>query len=136
MNIHDGVKKIALSLNFARIPGWSDSIEWTKTILRTLTLVCFMQGVSDGHQKVLDAMSHFKNKNMETHRFETLVKEFSEALYPDLRVRSKSMCLQQSKHISLSSNHTHTNTLSLSSYIYISGADCRVIRLPPLSLPI
>lgn len=48
MNIRDGVNKIALCLNFAQIPGWIENIEWTKTILRILTLMCFMQ--PNGHK--------------------------------------------------------------------------------------
>lgn len=48
MKTHDGVKKIALCLNFAQIPGWIENIEWAKSILKILTLIAFMQ--PDGHK--------------------------------------------------------------------------------------
>jgi hypothetical protein len=43
LSVHDGVKKIVLCLDFAQIPGWIDNIEWTKSILRTLTLLCLIR---------------------------------------------------------------------------------------------
>lgn len=48
MNIRDGVNKIALCLDFAEIPGYIDNIEWAKTILKILTLICFLS--PEGHK--------------------------------------------------------------------------------------
>lgn len=46
--MYDGVNRIALCLNFAEIPGSIDNIEWAKTILKVLTLLCFLS--SEAHK--------------------------------------------------------------------------------------
>lgn len=42
VKMYDGVNRIALCLNFAQIPGSIDNVEWAKTILKVLTVICFL----------------------------------------------------------------------------------------------
>jgi len=77
----EGIKRIALCMNMADIPGSMDVLEWTVSILKILTLVCFVK--PNGHKMVLEAMSHYRNKNNESKRFETLVKYFGACVHMD-----------------------------------------------------
>ncbi|PRP79969.1 actin binding protein [Planoprotostelium fungivorum] len=80
----DAVKRIALSMNIADIPGSMEGLEWTIIILRMLTRVCVVK--PNGHRSVLEAMSHYRNKNNETRRFETMVKYFGTSVHMDAKV--------------------------------------------------
>lgn len=99
MSVYDGVKKIALCLDFAQIPGWIDNVEWAKSILRTLTLLCLIKPpeshqfvnscvlVYDDCRAVLEAMDEFKLKKKENMRFQTLIKNFKSSVHLDVKVR-------------------------------------------------
>jgi hypothetical protein len=42
LNTFEGVQKLVLCLDFAQIPGFIENVEWAKSLLRILTLLCFI----------------------------------------------------------------------------------------------
>eukprot|EP01117_Protostelium_nocturnum_P007060 TRINITY_DN2530_c0_g1_i3.p1 TRINITY_DN2530_c0_g1~~TRINITY_DN2530_c0_g1_i3.p1 ORF type:complete len:985 (-),score=407.30 TRINITY_DN2530_c0_g1_i3:132-3086(-) len=81
---NDAIKKIALCLGVAKdLAGRMEPVEWSKIVLKTLTLLCFVK--PNGHKLVLEAMSNVKIKNNEKRRFEGLVRSFASSVHSDAK---------------------------------------------------